>query len=86
MPLPLVLYLDNGLHLLDCRPILECSTPPPPGEVDREALGRLVFSNAAARRRLNAATHLPVAVELLKQLLLSWLSLQLVVVSSGEST
>lgn len=41
----------------------------PAGEVDREALGKLVFSDAAARRKLNAATHLPIALSLIWQLL-----------------
>jgi hypothetical protein len=43
------------------------------GELDRVALGQLVFSDAAARRRLNAATHMPVAVGLMLQLLGYWL-------------
>lgn len=45
----------------------------PNGDLDRVALGQLVFSDAVARRRLNAATHTPVAVALLLQLLLHWL-------------
>lgn len=43
------------------------------GELDRAALGQLVFSDTAARRRLNAATHTPVALALLLQLLRHWL-------------
>lgn len=52
-----------------------------PGDIDRERLGGLVFNDAAARRRLNAATHLPVALSLARALLLSWLSCKWVVVS-----
>jgi dephospho-CoA kinase len=51
----------------------------PDGSVDREAVGRLVFSDAAARRRLNAATHPPVALALVRALLAAWLSCALVV-------
>jgi hypothetical protein len=40
-----------------------------PGDIDRAVLGRLVFRDAAARRRLNAATHLPIALALAQQLL-----------------
>ncbi|PNW77430.1 hypothetical protein CHLRE_10g436150v5 [Chlamydomonas reinhardtii] len=50
------------------------------GDIDRERLGGLVFNDAAARRRLNAATHLPVALSLARALLLSWLSCKWVVV------
>lgn len=45
----------------------------PPGDIDREALGELVFGNPAARRRLNTATHLPVLLALLRELLRCWL-------------
>lgn len=45
----------------------------PAGELDRAALGQLVFGDAAARKRLNAAAHAPVAVALLLQLLGYWL-------------
>lgn len=48
--------------------------------MDRQALAQLVFGDAAARRRLNAATHLPVAAELLRLLLWHWLSLEWLVV------
>jgi dephospho-CoA kinase len=60
---------------------------PPPwlaGEIDREALGRLVFSDRAARSRLNAATHLPIYAELLRQLLWLWLTFKPVVVRGGH--
>lgn len=43
------------------------------GELDRTALGLLVFGDPAARRRLNAATHTPVAVALLQQLACFWM-------------
>ncbi|GBF94146.1 hypothetical protein Rsub_07133 [Raphidocelis subcapitata] len=52
----------------------------PDGELDREALAALVFSDAAARRRLQAATHPAVALELLRQVAAAWLSFRLVVV------
>lgn len=51
------------------------------GEVDRVALGQLVFRDAAARRRLNASTHLPIAVALFLRLLSCWLRHCSVVVS-----
>lgn len=60
-------------------------TPGPAGQLDREALGQLVFSDGAARARLNAATHLPIYVELLRQLLWHWLTLRWVVVSRGQA-
>ena len=53
---------------------------PATDEIDRDALGQLVFSDAAARRRLNAATHLPIAVELICQVAVAWLTFRLVVV------
>lgn len=43
------------------------------GEIDRVTLGRLIFDNASLRRKLNKATHLPVAWELVKQILTHWL-------------
>ncbi|KAL4431032.1 hypothetical protein ABPG75_006288 [Micractinium tetrahymenae] len=43
------------------------------GALDREALASLVFSDAAARRRLNAATHPAVGLALAQRLLLAWL-------------
>jgi dephospho-CoA kinase len=51
------------------------------GDIDRAKLGQLVFADAAARRRLNKATHAPVALELLRQLLGHWLRFRQVVVS-----
>mmetsp|Transcript_6140 Transcript_6140/g.16304 ORF Transcript_6140/g.16304 Transcript_6140/m.16304 type:complete len:241 (+) Transcript_6140:141-863(+) len=47
-----------------------CLTPE--GEIDREKLGRLIFNSPTERRKLNAATHLPVGVELLRQVLWHW--------------
>lgn len=44
------------------------------GEINREALGNLVFADPDARRKLNAATHLPVLARLLLKLLQHWLS------------
>eukprot|EP00967_Tisochrysis_lutea_P084140 scaffold117460_cov16-Tisochrysis_lutea.AAC.1 len=44
----------------------------PAGEIDREKLGRLIFNSPTERRKLNAATHLPVGVELLRQVLWHW--------------
>ncbi|EFJ53023.1 hypothetical protein VOLCADRAFT_55149 [Volvox carteri f. nagariensis] len=52
----------------------------PDGELDRERLGCMVFNDPAARRRLNAATHLPVALALARRLLLCWLTCKLLVV------
>ncbi|KAF6255164.1 dephospho-CoA kinase [Scenedesmus sp. NREL 46B-D3] len=50
------------------------------GEIDRARLGQLVFADAAARRRLNKATHAPVALELMRQLAGHWLRLRRLVV------
>jgi hypothetical protein len=54
------------------------------GEIDRAALAQLVFADAAARRRLNAATHAPVAAELLRQLMWYWLGFRRLVVSQQQ--
>jgi hypothetical protein len=43
-------------------------------------IARLVFNDDAGRRRLNAATHLPVAMEIVRQLISCWLRMRLVVV------
>ena len=51
-----------------------------PGEIDRDALGAAVFADPAARRRLNAATHLPLACALLSKVLAAWLSFSSVVI------
>ncbi len=50
------------------------------GELDRAALGSLIFSNPEERRKLNKATHLPVYVEMCRQLLLHWLTCKALVV------
>ena len=60
----------------------------PDGSIDREKLGALVFNNGddassdsgVLRRKLNAATHLPITLRLLKLILANWLSCRLVVV------
>ena len=38
------------------------------GTLDRALLRRLIFEDSALRRKLNAATHLPIIVELLRQI------------------
>ncbi|KAF5826803.1 dephospho-CoA kinase [Dunaliella salina] len=48
----------------------DCLTPE--GEIDREKLGRLIFNSPVERRKLNAATHLPVGMELLRLVLWHW--------------
>ncbi len=55
-----------------------------PGEIDRDALGDAVFSDPAARRRLNAATHLPVAVALIRSILGAWLTFKPIVVRGPQ--
>lgn len=52
----------------------------PNGEIDRDKVGEMVFSDKAARRKLNAATHLPVAIELARRIVLQWLKLRPVTV------
>ncbi len=54
-------------------PNVPCPALSTAGQVDREALASLVFSDAAARRRLNAATHPAVGLALAQRILLSWL-------------
>ena len=51
------------------------------GEIDRDALGSLIYSDGAARRRLNAATHPAVTLELVRQLLWHWLRCHWLVVN-----
>ena len=51
------------------------------GEVDREALGKLVFGDRQARKQLNKATHLPIFRELVWQVLRHWCSCHWIVVS-----
>lgn len=43
----------------------------------------MVFNDGDARRRLNSVTHLPIALELVRQLAVEWLSLTSVVVSDS---
>ncbi|KAL3132000.1 hypothetical protein ABBQ32_008622 [Trebouxia sp. C0010 RCD-2024] len=50
------------------------------GAIDREKLGELVFKDNNARKQLNKATHLPVAVELARQLVKEWLNFSSIVV------
>lgn len=44
----------------------------PDGSLDRDALGSLVFRNKEARRRLNAATHLPILLRILQEIVQHW--------------
>jgi dephospho-CoA kinase len=53
---------------------------PTTGELDREAVARLAFADPQARRRLNQATHLPVALALAGVLLRHWLLLRPLVI------
>ena len=50
------------------------------GELDRPALGTLIFKDASLRKKLNKATHLPVFVEMFWQLFKHWLRCQSIVV------
>lgn len=43
------------------------------GELDRPALGQLIFNNPELRKKLMRATHYPIFVELIWQIFLSWL-------------
>lgn len=43
------------------------------GTIDREALAALVFAEPAARRRLDAATHPAVGLEIARRILSGWL-------------
>lgn len=43
------------------------------GTLDREKLGGLVFNDASARKRLNTATHLPILIRMVTQILKLWL-------------
>eukprot|EP00775_Hariotina_reticulata_P013429 gene13429-13557_t len=52
----------------------------PTGEIDRAALGQLVFADAVVRRKLNQATHVPIMLEVIKQLLGHWLRFKQIVV------
>jgi hypothetical protein len=50
------------------------------GELDRAALGAIVFRDPAARQRLNQATHLPIFFQIFCDLAWHWLCGRLVVV------
>ncbi len=51
-----------------------------PGEIDRKKLGELVFKDPVLRKRLNAATHPLVTLELAAQIIWHWLMFHFVVV------
>ena len=51
------------------------------GEIDRDALGKLAFENASARKKLNRATHPAVTWELAKQLFVCLIQCKGLVVS-----
>ena len=50
------------------------------GGIDREKLGDLVFKDNKARKKLNEATHLPVALDLARKLAIQWFSFTSIVV------
>ena len=50
------------------------------GGIDRQKLGNLIFSDKAARKKLNAATHTPVFMELFRQIFMCWLCCRDIVV------
>ncbi len=52
------------------------------GEIDRDVLGKLVFENASARKKLNRATHPAVTWELAKQLFVCLIQCKGLVVSA----
>ncbi len=52
----------------------------PDGEIHRQVLGERVFTDYDSRCRLNAATHLPILVELFRQVVLAWIMFKPVVV------
>jgi len=60
--------------------------PASAGQIDREALGSLAFSDRQARRKLNAATHPAVFLEIVRQLLLHWLACRWLVVRTHTAT
>lgn len=68
------------MFLSVCQLVLPAASPV--GELDRDALARLVFEapDRTALRRLNKATHLPVAWEVLRQLAWHWATGRLLVV------
>jgi dephospho-CoA kinase len=50
------------------------------GSLDRELLGEIVFRNRDARKKLNKATHLPILMRILREILYLWLQFKFVVV------
>ena len=61
-------------------PAITADPAAPGSPLDRAALGALAFADPAARRKLNAATHLPILLTLLGRLLAAWLACKAVVV------
>lgn len=45
----------------------------PDGSIDRDALADVIFRDAAARKRLNRATHIPIFCAILSKIVQSWL-------------
>eukprot|EP01113_Clastostelium_recurvatum_P049208 TRINITY_DN9082_c0_g1_i3.p1 TRINITY_DN9082_c0_g1~~TRINITY_DN9082_c0_g1_i3.p1 ORF type:complete len:201 (+),score=26.79 TRINITY_DN9082_c0_g1_i3:154-756(+) len=45
----------------------------PNGQLDRGQLARVVFANAGARRTMNKITHLPIAWEVMKRLVINFI-------------
>jgi len=76
----LVFIKNEGVNRLPSQPedveLLAVSA----GELDRAALGSLIFSNPTERKKLNKATHLPVYVEMCRQLVIHWLTCKAMVV------
>ncbi|KAL0205408.1 hypothetical protein P9112_000715 [Eukaryota sp. TZLM1-RC] len=50
------------------------------GNLDRQKLGSIIFKDPSARRKLNSITHPKVIFEMIKQTILHWVCLRLVVV------
>ena len=59
---------------------------PDAGELDRPALSKIIFNDGNARKRLNSATHLPVFVEMFRQLAVYWLKGSSLIVSASALT
>jgi hypothetical protein len=77
-----VLSWDAGA----CARQADTRAPASAGQIDREALGSLAFSDRQARRKLNAATHPAVLLEIVRQLLLHWLACRWLVVRLRTAT
>lgn len=43
------------------------------GHLNRELMGEMIFRDEKLRAKLNTATHLPVFVELIRQVIIAWL-------------